>query len=377
MNIFHPCNAFAAAGNAKIEYHIPEAVGEAMAGSVAVSALVVALIGAGSGLSAAFVAARAQQRVARLTASLGERRAESDARRSYEYEARKRLYDVYEPLRVRLLDCTDNAVRQIVDLVGSPGPGRPGYSSAEYRLNTTIYYLLAPLVVSRMIERRLTLVDLSLDARIHTEFMLAQAICRSLADEFRAAQLDPALPYSPYVRGWREKRQECPQRFRRQGLPLGRLNTALDELQVVRPEGVETLTTFGELEPLLVGLDPDDVRSGPGAARDLFFEFDPVTRPVLWRVLVIQVLLYWCFQRVVFGEGLPDPVDLEQSFIASDMHAKLLAALQSRSDITTAENLAPTTSAAVAYVTDRLAPGLLRIQLLAAAPRTLRAAGNA
>ncbi len=106
----------------------------AMADSLSVSALVVALIGAGWGIAAAFIAARAQQRVVRLTASLGEQRAESDARRSYEYEARKRLYNVYEPLRVRLLDCTDNAVRQIVDLVGRPGPGRPGYSSAEYRL---------------------------------------------------------------------------------------------------------------------------------------------------------------------------------------------------------------------------------------------------
>lgn len=175
-----------------------------MADSVSVSALVVALVGAVSGITAAFLAARAQQRVVRLTASLGEQRAESDARRSYEYEARKRLYSVYEPLRVRLLDCTDNAVRQIVDLVGRPGPGRPGYSSAEYRLNATIYYLLAPLVVSRTIERRLTLVDLGLDARIHTEFMLAQAICRSLTNEFQAAQLEPMLPYSPYVQGWRE-----------------------------------------------------------------------------------------------------------------------------------------------------------------------------
>ena len=260
-----------------------------------------------------------------------EQRAESDARRSYEYEARKRLYNVYEPLRVRLLDCTDNAVRQIVDLVGRPGPGRPGYSSAEYRLKATIYYLLAPLVVSRMIERRLTLVDLGLDARIHTEFMLAQATCRSLSDEFRVVLRSiPTLPYSPYVQGWREKRQECPQRFRRQGLPLGRLNTALDELLVTRPEGVETLTTFGEFEPLLASLDDDDMRSGPGAARDLFFETYRVTRPVLWRVLVIQVLLYWCFQKVVFGEGLPDPAELEQAFTASEMHARLLAALQSR-----------------------------------------------
>ena len=250
-----------------------------------------------------------------------------------------------------------------------------GAGAHVHRLKATIYYLLAPLVVSRMIERRLTLVDLGLDARIHTEFMLAQAICRSLSDEFRIAQIDPMLPYSPYVQGWREKRQECPQRFRRQGLPLGRLNTALDELLVTRPEGVETLTTFGEFEPLLASLDDDDMRSGPGAARDLFFETDPVTRPVLWRVLVIQVLLYWCFQKVVFGEGLPDPAELEQAFTASEMHARLL--VQSRPDAAAVESLGTTTSVAVTYISDRLAPGLRRVQLLAAAPRALPADGNA
>src|SRR5262249_6901225 len=279
VNFSHPWSAFATRWNVRIAVSTtpPQGMGGgAMADSVSVSALVVALIGAVSGITAAFLAARAQQRVVRLTASLGEQRAESDARRSYEYEARKRLYRVYEPLRVRLLDCTDNAVRQIVDLVGRPGPGRPGYSSAEYRLNATIYYLLAPLVVSRTIERRLTLVDLGLDARIHTEFMLAQAICRSLANEFQGARVGPWLRYPPSVQGWGEKRGESPQRFRRQGLPLGRLNTALDELLVTRPEGVETLTTFGEFEPLQTALDDEDGRSGPGAARDRVFEFDPV-----------------------------------------------------------------------------------------------------
>ncbi|HEY6787930.1 MAG TPA: hypothetical protein VI365_11525, partial [Trebonia sp.] len=199
--------------------------------------------------------------------------------------------------------------------------------------------------------------------------VLAQAICRSLADEFRAAGLDPLLTYSPYVEGWREKRQECPQQFRRQGLPLGRLNTALDMLHVTRPEGEETLTTFGEFEPLLRDLDPDDLRSGCGAARDLFADFDPVTRPVLWRVLVIQVMLYWCFQNVVFGEGLPDPEELRDAFTASSMHARLLDALQSRPDADKAENWNTTVNAAVSYLTDRLTPALQRVQALAAVNR--------
>ena len=89
---------------------------------------------------------------------------------------------------------------------------------------------------------------------------------------------------------------------------MGRLNTALDELLVTRPEGVETLTTFGEFEPLMASLNDDDMRSGPGAARDLFFEFNPVTRPVLWRVLIVQVLLSHCVARAASppaGRGSP------------------------------------------------------------------------
>jgi len=269
-----------------------------------------------------------------------------------------------------------------MDMVGRPSRGQTTESSPEYRLKATIYYLLAPLVVARMIERRLTLVDIGLSERIHTEFVLAQAVCRSLADEGCAAQLDPELPYSPYVEGWREKRLACPQRFRRQGLPLGRLNTALDVLHVTRPEGVETLTSFGEFEPLLDGLDVADVRSGPGSARDLFLEFDPAACPVLWRVLVIQVLLYWSYQETVFGGGLPDLANLEQAFTASEMYARLLMALQSRPDAHSFESLAITTNVAVAYFFDRVAPVLRRVQRLDGpnAPRqgaSFRGAGDA
>lgn len=243
------------------------------------AAVVVALIGAAAGvltsILAARIALRTQLRVARLTAALEERRAESDARRAYEYEARKRLYGVYEPLRVRLLAATDNAVAQIADIVARPARGGTTESSPEYRLKAAMYYLLAPLVVARMIERQLTLIDLGLDERIHTEFVLAQVICRSLADEAHAAQIEPHLSYTPYVPGWREKRESCPQQFRRQGLPLGRLNTALDVLHITRSEGIETLMSFGEFEPLIDRLDVDDVRSGPGAARDLYNRFRP------------------------------------------------------------------------------------------------------
>lgn len=337
-------------------------------------AVVVAIIGAASGIAGTVISVLSQNRVTQLSSSLAEQRAESDARRAYEYEARKRLYEVYEPLRVRMLDCTDNAVAEIITLTERPGPGRPGSSSAEYRVKAAVYYLLAPLVVARMIERRLTLVDLSLDRRIYTEFVLAQLICRSLSDEFAIAQLDKPLPYSPYVPGWREKRAECPQQFRRQGLPLGRLNTALDFLHVTRPGDIDTVTSFGEFEPKFDELDTTDLRTGPGAARDLFLDFDPATRPVLWRLLVTQALLYWCYQRVVFGEELPDLGDLGAAFIASSMYNKLLAALDSGTQPGRADELTATARAAASYAAARLAPALRRVRLLASSLRDDQAA---
>ena len=336
--------------------------------------VVVALIAAGAGILgsvfAGLIARSAQVRVARLTAALEEKRAESDAWRAYEFEARKHLYDVYEPLRVRLLACTDNAVSQIVDIVGRPLTGDTTESSPGYGLKAAMYYLLARLVVARMIERQLTLVDLGLDERIHSEFVLAQAICRTVADEAHAAQIAPVLPYSPYVPGWREKREECPQRFRRQGLPLGRLNTALDLLHIARPGGPETLMTFGEFEPLVDSLDMADLRTGPGAARDLIVDFDPISRPVLWRVFVIQSLLYWCFQQTVFGQPLPEDADLEREFNASNAHKRLIEAVESRPDADKVEPIATSVIVATTYFKERVLPGMRRAKLLARSPVT-------
>ena len=329
------------------------------------AAVAVAVIGAVASVLAAAVAFWAQLRATKLSAALNEQTAESAARREYEYEARKRLYVAYEPLRVRLLAATDSALRQILEMIRRPEVGATTESSPEYRLTATIYFLLAPLVVARMVERRLTLVDLALDEHIHTEFVLAQAICRSLADDAPIAQFEPALPYTPYVPGWREKREQCPQRFRRQGLTLGRLNTVLDVLHITRAEGEETLMTFGEFEPLLPKPDEIDVRTGPGAARDLFLEFDPTTRPVLWRVMVTQALLYWCFQETVFGQHLPPHGELKRCFTGSEMCAALRAALDARQDAARVEAFDITVAVACAYFGDRVVPALRRVRLLA------------
>lgn len=303
-----------------------------------------------------------------LAASFGERRAEKDARRAYEYEARKRLYETYEPLRVRLLDSTDSAIRQLVALAAPSSEERATQSSSLYRVNATAYFLLSPLVVARMVERRLNLVDLGLDEGIHIEYVLAKAIYGSLAEDAYVAGLPPTLTYSPYVEDWLEKRKLHPEEYRRQGMPQGRCDTILDALHVVRPDGGDTLMSFGEYERSLHDLDPADVSSARGAARDLFLGFDPATRPVLWRILVVQAMLYWCLQEAMLGYNLPQPSTVQARFVASHIYRQLHEAL-ARRDESHAALLSGSTSVAAAYFAECVSPVLARVRLLARTSR--------
>jgi hypothetical protein len=299
-----------------------------------------------------------------LKAELGEQKAEADARRAYEYEARKRTYEIYEPLRIQLLDAIGSALRQMTDILIPPPHRQTSASSDGYVVKATTYYLLSPIVLCRMVERRLTLVDLALDRQVHVEYALAQAVYHTLADDAFIARLAPELPYTPYVQGWRERRAICPQQFRRQGLPPGRCDTALDSLHITRAEGVDTLMSFGEFERVFDGVISTDVKSGPGAARDLFDDFAPATRPVLWRIMVIQSLLYWCIQQAVWDGQLPAPDHVAGTFAQSSVFRDLSARVESYGHGAPAESFDTTARVAADYFASRVAPSLERVDRL-------------
>jgi hypothetical protein len=102
--------------------------------------------------------------VARLTDALGEGKSERDARRDYDYEARKRLYKEAEPLLFRLSEASEAALHRIFSLARTARNGDLGsegnwLDSPEYFMASTIYTLLVPAVVFRLLQDRLTLVD--------------------------------------------------------------------------------------------------------------------------------------------------------------------------------------------------------------------------
>jgi hypothetical protein len=149
--------------------------------------VVLALLAAATSLVVAWVSYVGQRRTSREQAGLGrqnaalqrelellrselaDRTAERNARRDYEYEARKHLYEVGEPLLFQLAERAEQALYRIYNLAQATRNGKLAVggwlSGPGYYMSSTMYRICAPLAVFRLLQERLTVVDLTLDGR--------------------------------------------------------------------------------------------------------------------------------------------------------------------------------------------------------------------
>jgi hypothetical protein len=286
--------------------------------------VVVALIAAASGLIGAFV-----------NALLTRRNTAAQARISYNYEARKRLYAVCEPL---LFQATEQAVEASARIRGLANTARDGHlrldgsgwldAPEKYFFRSTVYNLLAPLTSFSILQRRLTTVDLSLDTAVRAKYEMLKLIFFSFKSDWKLAKWSEgtALEYDRNRTDPGEPERErllrdSPQCYAPQGLYRAMLYVVAEAF-VRRDDdrasgAIERCITFGEFQrewnPVEARRTSRTRRSlsclGRGRATaslepvfdplvELFAGFHPQRKPVLWRVLVSQYLLY----RALFRE---------------------------------------------------------------------------
>jgi hypothetical protein len=251
--------------------------------------------------------------LARLNADLSDLTAERDARRDYEYEARKRLYEQYEPLLFQLVELSENALHRVYSLARTASEGKipikgGGWlNRSGYYMRSTLYKLLAPIAIFKQMQSRLTFVDMSLDLGISAQYTLSKILYLSFTCDFELAKFQPTISYDPNIGDWEKKREEEPQKYWRQGVALGRLDNMLDDL-LIDKDSQTNLRTFGEYENLL-----RSQRDGPltDSLRfiDVFLNFHPLTRPVLWRILITQAHVH----RLIIGRyasTAPNPLEI-------------------------------------------------------------------
>ena len=305
--------------------------------------IVVALVSAGASLVVAVLAQIGNRRTSVRLQRIEDERDERQARRDYEYEARKRLYQECEPLLFQAIELAEPAQSRVTGLART---ARDGYLCADgsgwlespgYYFTSTVYLLLAPVTVFRILQSRITSIDLGLDARLRSQYELLKLLFFSFNADFDLARTGtdpdaPAIPAPPTASEVtpsvppatsrpedspeEPKRLEyepdktdpgeadadellasSPQQFARQGLYRGTLDVIVQSL-IVDGDAARCprCMTYGEFLH-----DWDRNGSGLHEMQDtligLFGGFHPARKPVLWRVLIAQYLLYSALLR--------------------------------------------------------------------------------
>lgn len=239
-----------------------------------------------------------QHELETLKATLQEQNADKDARRDYEYEARKRLYRQCEPLLFQLVELSENGLNRIYSLARTARSGELSLIPNEgwlsdiraYYLASTIHKLISPLVVHRLIQRRLTLVDLSVDRHINSQYLLAKRLFISFTDDFEFARAEPEIEYDPNAEVSVKTATRDPEKYTRQAMFMGSLESLVDSFIVAEADGSQRCMTYGEFESAYY--EDDKVAESFVEVAELFHNFHPKTRPVLWRILIAQAHIY-------------------------------------------------------------------------------------
>src|SRR5829696_834793 len=140
-------------------------------------AIITAGISAGISLLSIYLTKKSDITLEKLKSRLDIEKAEQVARSDYEYEAKKRLYQECEPILFQFAELSESALRRIYALArnakeGNLGPDRYLLSTDPYFIRSTIYRLMAPMAAFKLLQHRLTNIDLKLDQSINIQYIL-------------------------------------------------------------------------------------------------------------------------------------------------------------------------------------------------------------
>jgi hypothetical protein len=221
-----------------------------------------------------------------------------DSRIDYEYEAKKRLYNKFEPLLFLLNEYSESAINRIEDLARESRdmkkiPGKESYFKSDYFLSNTIYKLLLPLVIFKLMQKNLTLYDLKLVPAIEVQYTILKQIYFSFSSDIRISDFEPKIDYEPYPKPTDEQIKANPTKFKKQGIPIGEMDIILESFIKVDTKGTGVIS-YGELiQNFFKNKKHDEFNN----LVKMFERFDPDVQPVTWRILLVQYILYKSIHR--------------------------------------------------------------------------------
>jgi hypothetical protein len=241
---------------------------------------------------------RYSENLKRLEKQLASEKSEEDALRDYKYEAKKRLYEEYEPLLFQLIELAQDAYGRIIGLARSNREGNLeppnswlGSPTGYYPINT-IYRLIAPLSLFRLMQRRITLFDLALEPLFNIQYVLVKALYNSFSEDFTLAKEDPSIDYDPYHKT-NDLSNIKANKFTLQSIYRGIVDNMADALLIEESHNSNNtflrIMSFGEFQEKYFDRE---VNERFIKISNHLKNFTPYRLPVFWRILVTQACIY-------------------------------------------------------------------------------------
>jgi hypothetical protein len=250
-------------------------------------------------------------------------------------QARTKGEQSYQQSLFEFTEACEAAMFRILSLAENAREGRLGIDpgigilspsikrgSTGRPMNATIYFILAPIANFKILQRKFTLVDLKFDSHAKLHYLVAKILYYTFLEDHaisRSPEFQYCLDYEPnrhkkqenhekYVTKDSKERKKISKlpkssqedyvknfaKYSRQGIVAAAFRMMLDSLIVDSRQGKRVIS-FSELESKF-GWQTDSKIMKP--AVNIFRDFHPNMKPILWRILLAQVCLYRALEKI-------------------------------------------------------------------------------
>lgn len=293
--------------------------------------IIPAVIAAVASAAAAIIAAWNQTKLKKLE----EAKAEQDARRDYEYDARKRLYHELEPIIFLHVEDSDNAYDHIMELAKMARSGilSENLKMAEdnnqdnYYLKATVYKLIRPMAVFRLMQQHLTTYDLQLEDYFRLQYTLAKCLYFSCTDDYYIAlggrekeddKICLICAFQGALKRHEEKNRPTSHPnhivYNILGMTRGIMDNLADSLiKFDENDKIYRIRTFGQFEEQNFGLQNSNIAPSMKTICELFLNMNPNRRDtypnyvLIWRILVLHACIYSIMKKIILEKQSYQP----------------------------------------------------------------------
>jgi hypothetical protein len=249
-----------------------------------------------TGIVSLLLKKRMDAEVERLKADLAHANKVLGARVDYEYEALKRLYSTVEPVLFAAHIAATSVSSRLLGMVDRIREGyldpkkSKSWMKDKYYQRSTAYRLFLPMAHYRSLSRRISQLDLTLSPLLGRKFMVLAIFEDILVAHFDLARIEGhACPYDPYAEVSDKERQAHPEKYAFQGLVRGEVEWLISTMMSADGAAQAPLEWF-KFDRALQDKE-SELSQAYAPVGELFLDFYPATRPIIWRALIAFCLL--------------------------------------------------------------------------------------